>query len=154
MSIPAAPQGLRNPDPRCHERARSPESEEDRRLQALGWELIGPASAGWQVRVIGGAADYDGMCRPRQYQQFVFVQGVFAGTLSPRPMDSRTDGALDRVIIESERKLRAQYRRYSATDPLCCPSRTTTVAFDVEVNPPLVTPVSATTVSDPSPAPS
>jgi hypothetical protein len=48
-----------------------------------------------------GTAGYDGMCRPRQYQDFVFVGSVFAGTLSPQPMDSRTDGALGRVFHRS-----------------------------------------------------
>jgi hypothetical protein len=148
MSIPFAPQGEKNPDPRCRSLTRSPGSDEDRQLQARGWDLIGPPTEGGQIRVIGGAADYDGMCRPRQFQHFVFVRGTFAGTLSPRTMDSRTDGALGRVHIESDRKLAVAYNRYYAADPLCCPSRITTVTFDLEKDPPVVTPVSASTVSN------
>jgi len=148
MSIPFAPQGQKNPDPRCRALARSPASEEDRQLHSRGWDLIGPPSEGWQIRVIGGAADYDGMCRPRQFQHFVFVRGSFAGTLSPRTMDSRTDGALGRVHIDSDHQLTVGYNRYNAADPLCCPSRTTTVAFDIEKDPPVVRPVSASTVSN------
>jgi hypothetical protein len=145
-SLPTAPQGPKNPDPRCREADRSPQSEEDQQLSARGWDLIGPPTVHGQIRVVGGAANYDGMCRPLQFQQFVFVHGVFAGTLSPQPMDSRTDGALSHVTVLSDRKVQARYLRYSATDPLCCASRTTSVAFDIDGAPPLLRPVSATTV--------
>lgn len=148
MSIPSAPQGQKNPDPRCRALARSAQSDEDRQLRARGWDLIGAPTEAWQIRVVGGAADYDGMCRPREFQHFVFVRGTFAGTLSPRTMDSRTDGALGRVHIESGHRLAVAYTRYSGADPLCCPSRTTTVSFDIEKDPPVVTPVSASTVSN------
>lgn len=148
MSIPSAPQGEKNPDPRCRALARSPESDEDRQLRDRGWDLIGLPTELGQIRVIGGAADYDGMCRPREFQHFVFVRGTFAGTLSPRTMDSRTDGALGRVQIESDHKLVVAYTRYNGTDPLCCPSRTTTVSFDIEKDPPVVMPVSASTASN------
>lgn len=44
------------------------------------------------------------MCRPRQSQDFLFVRGMFAGTLSPQPMDSRTDGVLTSLArIDSNR---------------------------------------------------
>lgn len=148
MSMPFAPQGRKNPDPRCRQLVRSPESTEGEQLRAHGWDLVGPYSQGWQIRVMAGAADYDGMCRPRQYQEFVFVRGIFAGTLSPQPMDSRTDGALGRVVIESDHRLKAEYARYAAADPLCCPSRTTSVVFDIEHEPPVIRPVAATTVTN------
>jgi len=153
MSLPIAPSGSKNPDSRCREATRSPQSAEDQQLKAHGWDLIGPPTADGQIRVIGGAANYDGMCRPLQFQQFVFVHGVFAGTLSPQPMDSRTDGALSHVTILSDRKVEARYLRYGATDPLCCASRTTTVAFGVDGEPPLLRPVSATTVANQPPRP-
>ncbi|HXU87333.1 MAG TPA: META domain-containing protein [Methylomirabilota bacterium] len=79
----------------------------------------------------------------RQYQDFVFVRGVFAGTLSPEPMDSRTDGAVGRVTLQGGNRLTAEYERYSATDPLCCPSGTTWVVFDVASDVPVLRPVSA-----------
>jgi hypothetical protein len=148
MAIPSAPQGQKNPDPRCRELVRSPGSEDDRRVQAQGWDLVGRPSEGEQIRVIVGTANYDGMCRPRQFQEFVFVRGVFAGTLSPAPMDSRADGALGRVTIQSDRRLEAEYLRYGAADPLCCPSRTTRVVYDLGKEPPLLTPVSAATASN------
>jgi len=148
--IPYAPE-RQNPDPRCRAQARSPQSDEDRQLGAHGWDLVGSPSAAKGIQVMGATADYDGMCRPRQYQSFVFADGVFAGTLSPHLMDSRTDGALSQVMIESDRKLQAKYLRYAATDPLCCASRTTTVTFAIDADPPMIRALSVTTVANSSP---
>ncbi len=145
LSIPLAPQKQGAVDPRCRTAARPAESEADRRLQAKGWELFGAYEGGWQTLVIRATADYDGMCRPRQYQAFVFVRGVFAGTLSPKPMDSRTDGALSTVSLQSNGRLAADYLRYAATDPLCCASRTTAVEFQIPNGAAIVRPVFAST---------
>ena len=145
FSIPAAPPVQQGLNPRCRELARPPELEEDKRLRDQGWDLVGAYQGGWQVLVIRGTASYDGMCRPRQYQDFVFVRGVFAGTLSPQPMDSRTDGAVSRVSLQSDRRLAAEYARYTAKDPLCCPSRTTSVAFEIAGDGPVLRPLSAST---------
>ena len=142
---PAAPRIQGNVDPRCRDLARPPQLEEDNRLRDQGWDLVGAYQGGWQILVIRGSASYDGMCRPRQYQDFVFVRGVFAGTLSPHAMDSRTDGALGRVYLQSNRRLTAEYERYAARDPLCCPSRTTSVVFDIGSDPPVLRPVSSST---------
>jgi LppP/LprE lipoprotein len=146
-SLPWAPQGPKNPDPRCGQRARPPTSDEDRQLRAHGWDLIGPATEAEGIRVVGGASDYDGMCRPRQYQFFVFSGGRFAGTLAPALMDSRTDGALSAVGVQPDGKLQARYSRYEPRDPLCCPSRTTTVLFDLAGDPPVVRPLTAMTAT-------
>ena len=143
--LPSAPRAQANVDQRCRDSARPPELEEDKRLRDKGWNLAGAYQGGWQIRVIRATANYDGMCRPRQYQGFVFVQGVFAGTLSPQVMDGRTDGALSQVFIESRSRLTAQYARYAATDALCCPSRTTSVVLDIAKGSPVVQPVSTST---------
>jgi hypothetical protein len=143
--IPSAPRVPEGIDPRCRTTARPPELDADKRLRARGWDLIGAYQGGWQVLVIGATASYDGMCRPAQYQEFVFVRGVFAGTLSPKVMESRTDGALSRVYLQGDRRLTAEYLRYTASDPLCCASKTTSVEFEIVSNPPLVRPVSAST---------
>ena len=96
MAIPAAPTIDGNPDPRCVERERPAETAEDDALIAEGWHLFLPYQRGWGVTLISGLASYDGMCRPLGYQSFVFVDGVFAGTVSPEPMNSRTDRRRDR----------------------------------------------------------
>jgi hypothetical protein len=144
LPIPAAPQQTDAVDPRCRTQARPPELEADRLLHAKGWDLIGEYQGGWQTVVIDAAAAYDGMCRPLQYQTFVFVRGAFAGTLSPKLMDSRTDGALSRVSLQNGR-LYAAYLRYSDSDPLCCASRTTNVEFEIPSGAPVVRPVTAST---------
>jgi heat shock protein HslJ len=153
-TIPAAPKIEGAIDRRCREAARPPQLDEDTRVREQGWDLVGPYQGGWQTVVIRGTAGYDGMCRPRQYQDFVFVRGAFAGTLSPQPMDSRTDGALARVSLQSATSVTAKYTRYSATDALCCPSKSTTVMFAIASDPPIVRPSSTSTsqVSGPPPA--
>lgn len=145
LSIPAAPKIQDAVDPRCRELARPPQLAEDKRLRERGWDLVGAYQGGWQILVIGGTAGYDGMCRPRQYQDFVFVRGLFAGTLSPEPMDSRADGALARVFLQSGRQMSVEYARYVPTDPLCCPSRTTRVVFEIVSAPPVLRPESVST---------
>lgn len=142
--VPVGPKVEVAADPRCREAARPPQLNEDKRVNEQGWDLVGAFQGGWEMVVIRGTAGYDGMCRPRQYQDFVFVRGAFAGTLSPQPMDSRTDGALQRVTLQSATRMTVEYARYSATDPLCCPSRTTRVVFDLAADG-IVRPVSAAT---------
>src|SRR5688572_21511980 len=145
VSIPVAPKVEGTIDSRCKEQARPAQLPEDKRGQDQGWDLVGAFQGGWEILVIRGTASYDGMCRPRRYQDFVFVRGGFAGTLSPQPMDSRTDGALGRVSLQSNGRVTAEYDRYAESDPLCCPSRTTAVVFDVASDGPVVRPMSATT---------
>lgn len=159
-SIPAAPAIEGTADPRCRDQARPPQLDADKRVREQGWDLVGAYQGGWEVLVIRGTAGYDGMCRPRQYQAFVFVRGVFAGTLSPQVMGSRTDGALGSVYLESGSRLTAEYHRYGAADALCCPSRTTSVVFDIASSGPEVRPASTSTspagqpsAAAPAPAP-
>lgn len=147
-TIPQAPRTDGAVDPRCGALARTPELAADKQLVGLGWDLIGAYQGGWGILVIQAAAGYDGMCRPRSYQAFVFLHGVFAGTLSPRPMDARADGALNRVTLQDDRRLVAQYARYAASDALCCPSRTTSVVFQIVADEAVVQPVSTNTSSN------
>lgn len=144
-SIPAAPDKTGPADAKCRAQARPPQIEEDRQVQAKGWDLIGAYQGGWQMVVVHAAASYDGMCRPMQYQHFVFVEGTFAGTLSPQPMDSRADGSLSRVWLQGPGRLAAEYQRYTEKDPLCCPSATTTVEFEIPEGSPVVRPTTSTT---------
>ena len=153
-TIPSAPTAAGAVDARCRSAARPPQLAEDKQVTARGWELAGSYQGGWPIVVIRATAGYDGMCRPRQYQDFVFVRGVFAGTLSPQPMDSRTDGALAQVSFQGAKQLTADYARYATADALCCPSRTTTVTFEIAIDNPMVRAVSASTSDTPPPAPS
>ncbi|HXR90151.1 MAG TPA: LppP/LprE family lipoprotein [Steroidobacteraceae bacterium] len=147
-AIPRAPHPTGTFEPRCRALTRPPESQADKQLTEQGWDLIGAYQGGWGVRVLEGAASYDGMCRPLAYQEFVFVRGVFAGTLSPGTMDSRADGSLNRVTLQGDRRLVAEYARYTRADALCCPSRTTSVVFEIAPDQVLVRPLSTSTVSN------
>jgi hypothetical protein len=62
-------------------------------------------------------------------------------------MDSRTDGALIRESLQSDRQLIGEYTRYAATDPLCCPSGTTSVTFEVASDGKELHPVSMSTIA-------
>jgi LppP/LprE lipoprotein len=86
-----------------------------------------------------------GCAGPRQYQDFVFVRGAFAGMLSPEATDSRTDGALSQVFLQGNDRLTAEYVRYSDKDAACCPASTTSVVFDVARDGPVLRAISATT---------
>jgi hypothetical protein len=135
---------------RCRSQLRPPETREDRAVAAAGWKLYAPYELFGGTAIVLAMSDVDGMCRPVGYQGFVFVHGTYAGTLSPRPMDSRTDGALQRPLLFGATSFSAEFERYAASDPLCCPSRSSVVEYKVERRDgrPLVVPVSATTNSN------
>jgi hypothetical protein len=113
------------------EQTRVPETAEDLEVSRAGWMLIAAYQAGWGIKVILGTSFFDGMCRPLAYQHFVFSDGLFAGTVSPTPMDSRTDGSSSRVFLLTRDKLSVTFERYEPTDALCCPSRLTSASFDI-----------------------
>ena len=134
-AVPRAPGEQGNDDPRCREGERPAETSEDRAVSRAGWKLFRDYQAGWGVKVIWGLVTYDGMCRPMAYQAFAFLDGRFAGTLSPAPMASRTDGSLSSVSLTAApgapgtAALVGTFTRYAAGDPLCCPSRLTHVRY-------------------------
>jgi len=128
---------------------RSADTAEDRVLTRAGWTLFGPQEKFGGTLVVVATSNVDGMCRPLDYQVFVFVKGRFAGTLSPLPMNSRTDGAESSVHFSSELALSADFLRYKASDPMCCPSRTTRVSYRIEKKngEPILVPESVQTTS-------
>ncbi|MFN8590290.1 MAG: LppP/LprE family lipoprotein [Thermomicrobiales bacterium] len=132
MALPSAPQIDGNTDPRCSQRDRPAETDEDQALIANGWRLFGSFQRGWSVTVVSGYAASDGMCRPLGYQWFVFVDGQFAGTIAPQPMDSRTDGSGRDVHLWYADQLSAEFSRYTADDPLCCPSGSAAVDYRID----------------------
>ncbi len=124
-------------NPRCMSGDRPAETPMDGMLENAGWSLFNSYEAGWGITMVSGLSGHDGMCRPWSYHAFVFVDGVFAGTLAPVPSLSRTDGALTRdARIESDGRLGAVFIRYATEDPLCCPSRPSkAVSYQVERTP-------------------
>ena len=97
--------------------------------------------------VIMAMSGVDGMCRPLAYQAFVFVEGQFAGTLSPKPMNSRLDGDIERIFLINSDSILVEFKRYSKTDPLCCSSAISRVSFAIEPQEakPVLIPLSVTT---------
>ena len=102
------------------------------------------AAAGWipfwnfdqqlvrdDVEIVGGMRGADGMCRPVEFNLFVFVGGTFAGTLSPNPMTSRTDSSLGAARMPLP-ALTADFARYTSADALCCPSGHVTVRYRID----------------------
>lgn len=132
-SIPEAPtypegNNLSN----CQQSVRSATLPEDEIVEAAGWTLTGSAQIHGATTVITGMANADGMCRPLDYQVFVFTDGVFSGTLSPILMDSRTDGSVFNVNLYREGYLDASFNRYEPDDALCCASQESRVFYTVE----------------------
>ncbi len=118
---------------RCADEVRTPSLPADTLLMKKGWTLLGnPTEVNGDTAVVSVAGAFDGMCRPLKSQTFVFVGSKLAGTLSPALMDSRTDGALTHVKLTSATTLTADYARYRASDPLCCPWKTQEIGFVIK----------------------
>lgn len=133
-TIPQAPDAENDPSNTavCSEQLRQPEGAPDRALSGAGWRLYGPVQSYSGTSVVLAMSGVDGMCRPMGYQAFVFINDSFAGTLAPAPMNSRSDGALTNVNLLSPTRLRAEFVRYTASDPLCCPSSTGAVTYRID----------------------
>ena len=84
------------------------------------------------VEIVGGLAGADGMCRPTQFNVFVFVNGQLAGTLSPSEMDARTDGSIGAIRLAEDETIASDFARYTGVDPLCCPSGRVTVRYRID----------------------
>ena len=135
-AIPKPRQSVNSENPsHCKEVERSPTTPADRAVAAAGWSLYGLEQTYGKTVVVWARSGWDGMCRPLGYQAFAFSGGQFAGTVSPEPMDSRTDGAVSRVRIANETTLVGGFLRYTTSDALCCPSRTTRVTFKIVNSP-------------------
>lgn len=129
-ALPTAPQLDRDEIPEiCRNEPRKPETPAERAVVSAGWMFI-VSNRSADREVILGAADLDGMCRPNQYQEFVFIAGKYAGTLSPKLMDSRTDGSIGRVSFRGP-NIVVEFDRYRPEDPFCCPSRISEAVFAV-----------------------
>jgi hypothetical protein len=153
-AIPAAPGEAFVPGgmESCQPSVRPAETPEDVQVADRGCLLTAPYQLGWGIAVIEGFLRFDANCRPVSYQQFVFVDGVFAGTLAPEAMLPRTDGALFDLWIGPD-EVGALYDRYAPGAGLCCPSAQTRVPFVVErtATGPVVTPTHADDLPAPSP---
>jgi hypothetical protein len=147
MDIPQAPPMDPSTNPQCLPQKRPVDTYADQALVDSGWTLFSGYFAGWDTYVVAGLSGYDGMCRPLGYNVFVFADGQFAGTISPDNMDSRTDGAGTVRSFAARDSIAAEFQRYTASDPLCCPSGHASVFYKVDHTPagPVLVPESVTT---------
>jgi len=153
-AIPQAPEQEYSNLPECEQTFRAPRLYEDALVEAAGWTLTGAAHIFGDTTVITGMANADGMCRPLSYQVFVFIDGEFAGTLSPNFMDSRTDGSLFDLDLYQDGAIGAGFNRYTPEDALCCPSAESRVFYEVEATdagPVVVPQLPASTFDRPQP---
>jgi len=84
------------------------------------------------VEVIGGLTDAGGACEPAGFNLFVFVNGKFAGTLSPTPMTAGRDGVAGAVRLVSADGLTTEFARFAPGDLECCPSTRVRVTYRIE----------------------
>ena len=139
---PISSGGVTGAQTRCREFVREPDTPAERALVRAGWLLYGAVQLYGLTKVVTAMSGVDGMCRPLGFQAFVYWEGSYAGSLSPEAMNSRTDGALTNIRLVSATRLLAEFARYKASDPLCCPSRTSHVTYRINRDDlPLVTPV-------------
>jgi len=135
----------------AEERPKATVTAETRLVTAAGWlGAVVEKSIGDTV-IVSARNGADGMCRPMDYQYFVFVGGKFAGTLAPRPMHSRVDGSGWLEEKPQARRFKVEFARYREKDALCCPSRSSTVTYELRDTPggPLVVPASVATKVNP-----
>jgi uncharacterized lipoprotein YbaY len=148
-AIPPAPRTSAPIDAMCRATVRTPESIADRALTRAGWSLFGPSQTYGATTVIMGMASVDGMCRPNEYNGFVFARDRFIGTLAPGPMNARSDGSLGLIRLQSSTELSAEFSRYADSDALCCPSRKSMVSYSLlREGMPIVFPEDVDTVAE------
>jgi hypothetical protein len=141
----------------CTTKERGAANPEEAQVARAGWRLesFWPTVQRANLAIVLALSDYDGMCRPLNFNAYVFAGGTYAGTLSPVNLNSRTDGVLNRTPgFLSDGVIQAIFTRYAPTDPLCCPSRPATIVtyglvngaiapLTVATGPPTSTPVPA-----------
>ena len=84
------------------------------------------------IEVIGGMTGATPGCEPLYFNLFVFVGGVFAGTVSPAMMAPSRDGTAGAVRITGADTLTVEFARYMPGDAECCPSSRVRVSYKID----------------------
>jgi hypothetical protein len=84
------------------------------------------------IEVIGGMTGATPGCGPESFNLFVFLDGVFAGTVSPVMMTPSRDGAAGAVRITGTTTLTVEFARYAPNDSACCPSSRVRVSYRID----------------------
>jgi LppP/LprE lipoprotein len=131
-TIPQAPK-MEFP-PECAKMMRAARTSEEKAVERAGWKIpsFDTPDHGRRIIIVMGMASGDGMCRPEAYQVFIFVNRVFAGTISPDEMSARTDPDSMGTARAGDHGLVAEFKRYTEDDPLCCPSRVSRATYEIQ----------------------
>ena len=84
------------------------------------------------IEVLGGMTSATPGCEPERFNLFVFMDGAFAGTVSPTAMTPSRDGAAGAVRITGADTLTVEFARYLPNDTECCPSSRERVIYRIE----------------------
>ena len=71
-------------------------------------------------------------CVAERFNLFVFVDGTFAGTVSPAVMTASRDRAAGAVRITGPDTITVEFARYVPGDPECCPSSRERVSYRID----------------------
>jgi len=151
MTLPSTTTASTDPTSACAVMVRPAETLADQAVTAAGWTLVGQYRSGWGIATVDATAGFDGMCRSSARLEFVFVDGVFAGTTSPVPMHDGGDGAGGVLSINGGNQFGTTFERFRSSDPHCCPSGHADVRYRVDRTDagPILVPVQATTFWNP-----
>ena len=147
QTVPSAPKAENGMQAQCNKSDRPATLAVDKLMTAKGWHLIGSAQVFGKYTIVEAAAGFDGMCRPEEFNAYVFSGTTLIGTLAPKSMGARSDGSLSTYMLNSDGYIYAEYVRYTDSDALCCPSRTTNLSFTIAGN--MMKPGEANTVKNP-----
>lgn len=115
--------------------ASPPASREADLIRVAGWRPFQmfdrPIGRGGVV-ILGGLRDLTADCAPAAFQVFVFVDGAFAGALSPVEMTTGRDGVVGAIRVLPDDVVTAEFARYVTGDGECCPSGRVRVSYRID----------------------
>ncbi len=126
---------------------KTPRNNKERLVTQAGWHLFKNTKTNGKTTLIRGISSSDIRCRFAESQIFVFHNNVFAGTISPKTIVYKSDGALRDFKLLTEKTFIVKFDRYKDTDCTACPSGSTIVNFKIDMvnNRPVVIPVKTQT---------
>jgi hypothetical protein len=113
--VPGSPGANAGDMERCAAILRGPETGEDQAVQDMGWALYGAPAGDFGIRIVSAMLGAGSDCRPLGFQDFIFVDGAYAGTISPEIMDSGADGARAEIGVPSGDLVAARFERWDGS---------------------------------------
>lgn len=131
----------------CKYMIRTPRNTMERLITQAGWKILNDIKTNGKTTLIHGISSTDIRCRLAESQIFVFHNGIFAGTVSPKTIIYQNDGTIRDVKLLTEKTFIVKFDRYKDSDCVACPSGSTIVNFKIDMinNRPLVIPIKTQT---------